>query len=362
MKTFLDSTYERIIFHMICWVAYLAYEVLFTILIYHINVPFINYAFFYTCNISLFYFHFHVLDRYLRAPKPRYFHMSLMILIGFIFVMATKALWDYSATINAVPPQQFWARFKMTLALDLSRTFQFIFLSTVIWASINFGRFRRDTEKALLKSALADKANTELKYEVAQAQNAFLKQQINPHLLFNTLNAIYNTVYHNAPKDSEAVLLLSEIMRYSYEEPDSKGLVALESELYQLKNLIKLNVYRFRDTVQLDYRLNGDANNHRIIPLVLLTLTENMFKHGDLQQSPGSLSVTINENGQLTYTSKNRSQVHGETGTNSHVGLKNTKLRLDYAYPGNYQLDINQTEELFTVNLHINLAYERSDH
>ncbi|WP_190295311.1 sensor histidine kinase [Mucilaginibacter rubeus] len=302
------------------------------------------------------------MNRYLNRTPPRYLALIFMVIAEILTASSIKITFDYFMMSTSLPPEEFWRQFKMVAGLDFQRTLFFLFISTVIWSAINWGRLQRKTTEALLRSTLADKTNAELRFQFAQAQNAFLKQQINPHLLFNTLNAIYSTVYLNAPKDSEALLLLSEIMRYSYEEPDSKGLVALESELFQLKNLIKLNTYRFRDTVQLDFDLKGDANNHRIIPLVLLTLTENMFKHGDLRQRPRSLGITINEGGQLSYFSNNVRKLRGQVEPNGSVGLTNTRLRLDYAYPGNYNLDITQTEELFTVNLNINLAYERSDH
>ncbi|NVM66900.1 LytS/YehU family sensor histidine kinase [Mucilaginibacter sp. SG538B] len=216
--------------------------------------------------------------------------------------------------------------------------------------------------EASLMQTIAEKDKSDLQLRYAEAQNAFLKQQINPHLLFNTLNTIYSAVYVNAPTESEAVLLLSEIMRYSYEEPDGQGLVPLEKELSQLKNLIHLNSYRFSSNVQLDYRIKGNPQNYKIIPLVLITLTENMFKHGDLRMIPRSVEITISENGHLTFVGKNVPKVPGKEEPTTSIGLINTRLRLDYAYKDNYQLDISHTNDLFTLELTINLAYERSNY
>jgi len=362
MKLCSNGIYRGIIFHLILWVAYIGYEILLMIFIYHVNIPVSNYIFFYTCNIGLFYWHFYTLNRYLSQTPPGYILLSLVILLELIVVMAVKGSWDYASISNRVPLQQIWTELKTVLALDLSRSILFMFFSTVLWAAINFGRSRRRIEEALLKSALADKANSDLKYQFAQAQNAFLKQQINPHLLFNTLNAIYNTVYLNSPEDSRSVLLLSEIMRYSFEEPDLHGCVSLKVELEQLQNLINLNSYRFDKTVQLEFKISGDPSPHRIIPLVLITLTENMFKHGDLRLEPRSLRISVDADGHLSFLSKNVTKRSGSPEPGTHVGLSNTRLRLDYAYPDNYNLTVSQTDDLFTLELNINLAYERSNY
>lgn len=357
------SIYRLIFYHSLCWALYICYEISFLIIFSESNTSITGYIYYYVCNIALFYWHFNTLSRgLLPKTQPRYVFLFISVFGEMIVILAFKGAWDYITLSKIVPAEKLSTKLKLFIGLDFYRSVYYLFISSVIWSAINLGRFRKRTTDALLKQAFAEKANTDLKYQFAQAQNAFLKQQINPHLLFNTLNAIYSTVYLNSPKDSEAVLLLSDIMRYSYEEPDEHGLVALESEIFQVKNLIKLNTYRFRDTVQLDFNLKGTPKNYRIIPLVLLTLTENMFKHGDLQQKPRTLDIAIDESGQLSYNSNNVRKLRGQAEPGSNVGLNNTKLRLDYAYPDNYKLDITQTDELFTLALNINLAYERSNH
>jgi LytS/YehU family sensor histidine kinase len=269
---------------------------------------------------------------------------------------------DYHTLLTNESQGKFWETFKTYTGLNVFRNIYYLILSTVVWSALNLGKFRRSTSEALLKSALAEKVNADLKFQFASAQNALLKQQINPHLLFNTLNTIYSGVYLNSPKDSKQVLLLSEIMRYSFEEPNPQGLVPLRKEIEQLENLIKLNSYRYESNVRLDFNVVGDVNEHMIIPLVLLTLTENMFKHGDLRADPRYLEITVETNGRLRYLGKNVPQPRSNAKKSTAIGLKNTRLRLDYAYPGNYELTIQETDELFTLELNINSAYERDDH
>ncbi|WP_432328132.1 sensor histidine kinase [Mucilaginibacter sp. P25] len=260
------------------------------------------------------------------------------------------------------PPQDLWKKLKLLAALDFQRTLLYVYSSTILWSAINFGRFRRNTIDALLKNAVIEKHNTELKFQFAEAQNAFLKQQINPHLLFNTLNAIYSSVYIHSPEDSKLVLLLSDIMHFSYEDTDPQGRVPLKKEIAQLKNLIELSSFRYEKNVQLDLSLIGEPGEFSIIPLVLITLTENMFKHGDLRQTPRSLEISVNPEGKLKYASTNVPKPRDSYKKSTNVGLDNTRRRLDYAYPNNYELHITESDDLFSLELNINLAYERNDH
>lgn len=362
MKPISKTGFRNIIPHIICWTVYICYELFSLVWLFHIKTPLFNYLFFYACNISLFYWHFYNLNRYLNGISSRYVLLASMIAVEIIVISGIKLIADYYSLVNTIPADQLVSSVKQSAGLDLNRTLLYIFASTVIWSAVNFGRFKRNTVEALLRSALSEKANTELRVQFAEAQNAFLKQQINPHLLFNTLNAIYSAVYINSPDDSKMVLLLSDIMRYSYEDPGPQGRVPLENEIRQLQNLIELNTYRFQDTFQLDINIAGDANDFSIIPLVLITLTENMFKHGDLRVPPHSLEIAINPNGQLRYTSRNVPKPRGDYNKDTHVGLSNTRLRLDHAYPDNYALQINESDTLFLLELKINLAYERNHH
>jgi two-component system LytT family sensor kinase len=241
------------------------------------------------------------------------------------------------------------------LILDFFRSLNFVFLSSIIWSISHYGEFRRKTAEAALAGILSKQAHQELQYKFARAQNAFLKQQINPHLLFNSLNAIYNTVYQNTPEASKSVLLLSDIMRYSFEEPGADGRVRLEDELLQLQNLIELNTYRFDHPILMDFSIEGNPAKYTIIPLILITLTENVFKHGNLRYVPATISAGIDETGQLLFTTSNAPKLMCQASETSSVGLANTTLRLDYAYPGNYSLELAETTDLFTVKLTLNL-------
>jgi sensor histidine kinase YesM len=340
----------------------MGYELGFAIFLYHINTPFLNWLFFYTCNIGLFYWHFHVLNICLKQTPAKYLKLFILIFTELIIAMAIKLFVDYLHLFHTIQGNKIWSQLKYYGGLDLNRTIQFIYFSTVIWSAINFGWFKRTTTEALIKTTLAEKVNADLKLEFSQAQNAFLKQQINPHLLFNTLNAIYSSVYVHSPEGSKLVLLLSDIMHFSYEDAGAQDKVPLRKEIEHLQNLIELNSYRFHKTVGVELSILGEPNEFSIIPLVLITLTENMFKHGDLRKTPRRLEITISPDGRLRYLSTNVPKPKDTHKKGTNIGLTNTKLRLDYAYPNNYDLNVTETDELFSLELHINLAYERDHH
>ena len=118
-----------------------------------------------------------------------------------------------------------------------------------------------------------------VKMKLAQSENAYLQQQMNPHMLFNSLAFIHSTVYKISHEAAENVILLTDILRFSIEETDADGKIQLSSEAEQIENMIKINAYRFDHSLRISYIIEGDLTGHKIIPLVLMTLTENIFKH-----------------------------------------------------------------------------------
>jgi len=357
MNRTLAHQYQYPVYHIFYWLCYIIYEQCSNIFIYHFPTPIPDFIYFYGCNIALFYTHCFLLSRTLDKARPRYLGLALLLAGEMLLFLALKGVWEFKSIVReSTVSAKEWHDLKQAVALDFSRNLYYMFFATVIWSGMNLGRFQRRASEAALLSARAEQANTELRYEFARAQNAFLKQQLNPHLLFNTLNTIYGSVYRHSPEDASYVLLLSEIMRYSFEEPGADGRVPLEMELSQLENLIRLNTYRSGGDALIDYTLNGAPSRFAIIPLVLVTLTENMIKHGDLRYSPRSLEVHISGNGELRFVTRNVPRLVRGAENRRSIGLANTRLRLDYAYPGAYTLAVTETDDLFLLELTINLS------
>jgi LytS/YehU family sensor histidine kinase len=197
----------------------------------------------------------------------------------------------------------------------------------------------------------------QLEKEKMQADYLFLKAQINPHFLHNTLNFLYSRSLPYSSELSEGILTLSEIMRYSLEkEADADGKVLLTKEIEHVNNIIRIQQLRYSGNLQLSFVIRGEPAGRRILPFVLITLAENAFKHGDLKcaETPVKLELDISEDGRLHFFCSNKKK-SGPKELSTGIGLDNTRKRLELAYGENYSLYIKDRREQFTVDLIITL-------
>lgn len=199
-----------------------------------------------------------------------------------------------------------------------------------------------------------------LEKEKLEAELNFLKGQIHPHFLFNTLNNLYSLTLKKSDRAPEVVLKLSELMDYMLYNT-SEATVPLDKEINYLSNYIMLEKIRYGDRLDTSFNVWGDISSHQITPLLLLPFVENSFKHGvsseiegvwvtiDLKVKDGILSMKV-EN------SKSREpffQVRSDH--TAGIGLKNVKRRLELLYPGAYKLDIVDEETSYLVDLKLAL-------
>jgi len=196
--------------------------------------------------------------------------------------------------------------------------------------------FFENAQQSQLKLAISEKQRL-------QTEANFLRAQINPHFLQNTLNFFYaQSLPVNAPKLSEGILLLSDMMRYSLSgQGDSQARVLLRDEIRHLQNFIAINQLRFSGQLQVNFSVQGDPGDSTLIPLALVTLLENAFKHGDLSDPQHPLQVQLLldcPDAWLNFDVFNRIRT-GPAEKSSRIGIENTRRRLDMAYPGNYQLE-----------------------
>jgi two-component system, LytTR family, sensor kinase len=220
--------------------------------------------------------------------------------------------------------------------------------TAILIAYINFLRQLKKRHRELEAQALR------LEVEKAQTELKFLKSQINPHFLYNTLNSLYARSLPFSSELSEAILTLSDTMRYALEDAQTaEGKVYLKDEINQVRNLIKLNQLRFRKSLQVDLEVNGVVNGYMIIPFILLTMVENIFKHGDLTDNNYPVKMVLNiNNGGLHYSSQNKKKT-GPKELTTGIGLDNLKRRLDIAYENEYELNIKDESEFYSIHLMI---------
>lgn len=197
----------------------------------------------------------------------------------------------------------------------------------------------------------------EIQREKLKAELSYLKAQINPHFLFNTLNSIYGTALtEKSPLTAEAILKLSGLMRYVLLD-DQEEFVSLQREISFISDFIELQKIRLGDTVNINYNSSGDPGELRIAPLILITFIENAFKHGVNPEEKSEIDINFRiadgavelkvDNTKVNYFNPDR-------GIGS-LGLTNTRKRLDLYYPRKHILQIDETPVRFTVKLNIQL-------
>ncbi len=193
--------------------------------------------------------------------------------------------------------------------------------------------------------------------EKRNAELSFLKAQINPHFLFNTLNSIYSSsIVENAPETAAGITKLSGMMRY-ISSASSEKLVPLSKELEYISDYIDLQKSRFAYTLTIDYKVKGISEHKKVAPLILISFIENAFKHGVNPEEDSSIKIEIDileTELKLMVFNKKVNIVYKEVLA-SGLGIKNTSNRLKMIYPGRHTLKVENTQKEFRVNLDIQL-------
>jgi len=197
----------------------------------------------------------------------------------------------------------------------------------------------------------------QIQKEKLVAEVSYLKAQINPHFLFNTLNSLYALALRKSDEAPEAILKLSGMMRYVVTESNHTK-VALKKELDYLRDYVALQKLRLAQDVKLNFTITGDPKHLEIAPLILITYIENAFKYGINPDENSEINIHIEakEKGiELEVT--NRIVVDKKLiPIISEEGHKNTRKRLDHLYPSKYTLKMDDDGEVYRVKLYIELV------
>jgi two-component system, LytTR family, sensor kinase len=200
-----------------------------------------------------------------------------------------------------------------------------------------------------------EKERKESEKERLNSELAFLKNQINPHFFFNTLNNIYSLVQLNVNDGQKAILQLSRLMRYVLYETDLE-LKPLNQEIGFMEDYIELMKLRLSDKVALSVTFPTDFNEVSVPPLLFLPFIENAFKHGVSYRKLSFINILMNiDEEKIHFECSNSIGGKGEELLKpiSGIGLENVKKRLLLLFPGKHSLEIHSTEESFNVNLNI---------
>lgn len=197
-----------------------------------------------------------------------------------------------------------------------------------------------------------NKRNEEIEAEKSMIELAYLKAQINPHFIINTLNTIYSLILKGSDKASDALLLYSQLIRYIFDKIET-NFVAVQEEIDYINNYIDLQVLRYTDTLNIKFEVEGNLENHKIAPLTFISFIENCFQYGISNHYPSTIAIHIKaDENNIYFTTENRKykkslmQYKGK-----NIGIKNTKRKLNLIYRDKHKLLIKETNDSFYIDL-----------
>jgi two-component system, LytTR family, sensor kinase len=331
------------------WIGFEVFFLTFALVRYpgqvHIPVNFLLIFFFFINDRFCFPFFFN---------SKRKFLFHLAILLSLISYLALRVLLC-AQLIPALFPdfkEEYHAKaFLMDHTFTFATYVMYGFLYCYVKKLIDTGKKLHATEKSVLE--LSNKA-LGMEKERIKADYNYLKSQINPHFLYNTLNFFYAGTRRNNPDIAEGIHLLSEMMRYSLNEGGENGWVPLSEEWRQVHHFIELYQLRYEHDLPIEIQQNSPLDGVAILPHLLITLVENMFKHGDLRK-PASIQLQVKA-GRLFFMVENhvlpKEAQHGEAGG---MGLLNVEKRLRYEHDADARLEYGKTENGFRATLNLPL-------
>lgn len=339
MKTFIDIFERRPIrTYFMGWLIVLSLNITIFINIYDVTTAIIYGIMNIGLAILLFYSNLAAINRWVEKQKtlPYILFLILAFAISTVsrFLMNKYIVFGENVHLPELSPD---ARIK---AFAILNSFIVLFISFI------FGTLRNRYFKEKQYQAIIAEQN--------QAKMQFLKAQINPHFLFNTLNNIYSLTVVKSDVAPNMILLLSDLLRYVIYE-GKEGKVSLEKEILHIRKFIQLYQMRNEEDKNISLSVEGDIQNVEIEPMILIPFIENCFKHSDLDfNNDGYIAIDIllREDFLFFYCKNTKNDNNLQKDKTGGVGLVNIQNRLTLLYGEKASFELIQKEDTFEVNLH----------
>ena len=266
----------------------------------------------------------YLVNFYLCVPLLWFRHRRWQFVLANIFLIIVSNSHIVVKDINSLP-ENFIAGYSSFLIISLLVNLMVVFIAL----SIRY--VMRQSEK---------------KQKEVEAELAWLKNQINPHFLFNTLNNISSLTQIDADKAQDTVMQLSDLLRYAMYETN-KPKVSLDGEVEFMRNYIELMKLRCNEMTTVNCQFSIANPKLEVAPMLFISLIENAFKHGMNSNAPASINISLEQkDGTLIFTSDNTNNPKPtKDRSGSGIGLENTRRRLDLLYQGRYQWEQTITPE-----------------
>lgn len=335
---------KRTLLHILLWSAYVAIEFVANLPHYRDTGELLRQTIFFLPVIALpFYFvAYFLVPRLLWRGKKTLFWLSCIIV--FLTVMILRVEWE-----NLYSLFRSEERFRVPLSKiskNLFRDYAVIALGVCL-------KIIRDWDKK-------DKLTWQLAEEKRDAELQFLRAQIHPHFLFNTLNNLYGLALKQSPHTPDSILKLSGLLDFILYECNAEK-IPLRKEIELIRHYIELERLRFGERLALTFGPKIPPDDLRIAPLLLLPFVENAFKHGAANTASDTVFVKIDINTDVktlffqVENSKSNRPNNGPENGHKGIGLRNVEKRLALLYPGRYELEKVEGEDVFLIALKLQI-------
>lgn len=337
----IKKSYKKYKFHLVAWSLYIIYEVFLLGLVTNTFRQPGAYVIIYLTNITIFYTNAYFLIKVLNNSSGTLRIIKITILLALIiatYIGVSYLLGTAFGKIGFIKLDTPMVLDRAFILICIYRSLYFIGFSTGYVYIIQSLKERKKVEALEKENLITQIEKQTLENDLVQSQNNYLRSQINPHFLFNTLNFIYNDARKKAPMAADAIMNLAEMMRYALKRPEASEMVPLSEEIEQIEHLINLHKLRTADNINLELQVTGDLFGLRFPPLILLTLVENIFKHGNVSHSTQPVQIKIvYEKNNLNITTINMiNDVAKRKVESHHVGIDNIAKRLNNFYGDDY--------------------------
>jgi len=324
--------------HSIFITSFVFYEVTMMYLL-GFKPPLLNFLFFYVLALVFFYFNAHGLMS-IWYGRRKWFVVPLILVEVAIYFFCVTLLGNFLVALRTGGHLQM-GNDRIELIKNLYRCIYILGLSFTYWLWLYSSRQAKELNLIRIRKL--------------ELENAYLRAQANPHLLFNVFNMLQSDVKKSAPEASETLLLLSEIMQYAYLPTDADGKTLLSEEVAQVKRYLLLQHKRFPYMkVELIQDISCDMDDLRIPPLTLLTPVENLYKYGNIINpvEPPTIRITCRGN-TLHLNTRNDTSSKKVFKSKYSTGLSNLQAILGNYYPDRFILKHYTVNGMFELDLEI---------
>ncbi len=344
---FLLRKIGQVIFHSLFWVAVLLFYTSF------FGVGSSDFS--YVLSFSLFLMPITIATTYVFIYKiiPDYLVTKRYFRFGF-YSLCAIIISAYLIVVSVFFGLVYLSNFQYENMVPISKSLLFVAISVyVVVIAVSAFKLLKLNFQHVGEAKKMETLILETQLKLKEQELNYLKMQIHPHFLFNTLNTMYGFALKKADETPEMILKLSNLLDYLLYKVD-KPFVLLKDDINHIKDYIELEKMRFNDTMKIEFVTNTISENLKIAPMLLIPFVENSFKHGAIKSNQLTINMRLHCEDQFIHFYIENSNTKTKAVTKG-IGLENIKKRLDLLYKNDYTLKIENEDDFFKVDLKLNL-------